>query len=85
MENPLIDIFGWIGSILLIVAYWLVSKKKLEPESFLYHGFNILGSIMLIVNTCYYGAFPSTAVNVIWVFIGSFYIMKYRKEWEQGS
>jgi len=78
MENFIVDIVGWIGSILLIVAYWSVSKKRVEPESLSYHSLNIIGSILLIINTCYYGAFPSTAVNVIWVFIGLFYITKKR-------
>lgn len=76
MENLLIDIMGWAGSVLLIAAYWMVSKKRIDPESKLYHGLNISGSIFLIVNSGYYGAFPSTAVNVIWVFIGLFYLSK---------
>lgn len=79
MENIIIDIVGWIGSILLIVAYWSVSKKRLEPDSSSYHSLNIIGSILLIINTCYYGAFPSAAVNIIWVFIGVFYITKNRR------
>lgn len=76
MNNLLIDIMGWAGSVLLIAAYWMVSKKRIDPESKIYHSLNISGSILLIVNSGYYGAFPSTAVNVIWVFIGLFYILK---------
>lgn len=79
MENILIDLTGWVGSILLIAAYWSVSKKRIAPESFIYHSLNIIGSLLLIVNTVYYGALPSAAVNVIWVFIGLFYISKYKK------
>ena len=79
MENLLIDVMGWVGSILLIVAYWFVSKKRIKPESFTYHSLNILGSLLLIVNTVYYGAFPSAAVNIIWVVIGLFYIAKTRR------
>ena len=79
MEKLIIDIIGWVGSLMLIMAYWSVSKKRIEPESFIYHGLNIGGSLLLIVNTCYYGAFPSAAVNIIWVFIGVFYITKYKK------
>lgn len=80
MENPLIDLMGWVGSVLLIAAYWMVSKKRIDPESKRYHGLNICGSIFLIINSGHYGAFPSTAVNVIWVFIGLFYILKIRNK-----
>ena len=82
MESLIVDIIGWIGSLLLIAAYWLVSKKKIAPESFTYHSLNVGGSLLLIVNTFYYGAFPSAAVNIIWVFIGSFYITKYKNKWK---
>lgn len=85
MENQIINVVGWTGSILLIVAYWLVSKKRIAPESFIYHSLNIIGSLLLIVNTYYYGAFPSTAVNIIWVFIGFFYITKYMKKCRTNS
>ena len=74
--ETLVDVAGWIGSLLLITAYWSVSKKRMQPESFVYQALNVLGSVLLIVNTYYYGAFPSTAVNVIWVCIGLFYIAK---------
>lgn len=78
MENQIVDVVGWVGSLALIMAYWSVSKKRIKPESFAYHSLNIGGSLLLIVNTYYYGAFPSAAVNIIWVFIGLFYISKYK-------
>lgn len=76
MEKLIVDIIGWLGSALLVAAYILVSKKRIDPESIPYQGMNLGGSIMLIVNSYYYGAFPSTAVNVVWIFIGLFYISK---------
>jgi hypothetical protein len=79
MENLIVDILGWVGSLMLITAYWSVSKKRIEPDSYIYHSFNIVGSLLLIVNSFYYGAFPSTAVNVVWVFIGLFYIKKSKR------
>jgi len=60
----------------------LVSKKRIAPESMVYHGLNIGGSLLLIVNTYFYGAFPSAAVNIIWVLIGLFYISKYKNTWK---
>ena len=85
MEEIIIDIIGWVGSTFLIIAYWFVSKKKIDSESFTYHGLNIAGSVMLILNTGYYGAFPSTSVNIIWVCIGFFYISRYRKKWNPNT
>jgi len=76
MNEFMIDIIGWVGSIILIAAYWANSKDLINAQTFTYQFLNILGSILLIVNTIYYGAYPSSAVNIIWVVIGSFFLMK---------
>lgn len=65
-----VDIVGWIGSIALTVAYLLISRNKIEAQTYLYQGLNLLGSITLIVNATYYGAYPSTALNIVWIWIG---------------
>ena len=66
------DIVGWIGSVALTIAYVLISRNKISAQTYLYQGLNLLGSICLIVNSTYYGAYPSTALNVVWVGIGIF-------------
>ena len=76
METLLVDGLGWIGSILLITAYVLVSKNRITAQQSSYQLLNLFGSLLLIINTVYYGAYPSAAVNVIWVFIGLFFFIK---------
>jgi len=74
-----IDLIGWIGAIAILSAYFLISNKKLEGDSFLYQALNMVGSVFLIINTFYYGAYPSTGVNVVWAFIAVFIITKKKK------
>ena len=62
----LIDPLGWIGSIILVSAYFMVSYDRLSASSLLYQWMNLLGSILLLINTAFYGAFPSSFVNVVW-------------------
>lgn len=77
MTNQLIiDIVGWIGSILLILAYLLISQNRVTSRDYSYQALNVVGSIFLVINTIYYGAFPSTAVNIVWVMIGTTFIIK---------
>ena len=75
----MVNVLGWIGSVMLIAAYLLNSKQWLDAQSFSYQLLNVFGSILLIVNTIYWGAYPSAAVNIIWVFIGGFYLSKIRR------
>lgn len=67
-----IDILGWTGSILYLVAYALISAKKTEGDSALYQGMNIFAGILLVVYTLYVGAYATTALNAVWVAIGLF-------------
>jgi hypothetical protein len=66
----LIDILGWTGSVLYLLAYALVSAKKTEGDSVLYQGINILAGILLVVYTLALGAFATTGLNAVWVAIG---------------
>ncbi len=74
MTVIIIDLLGWIGSFLLVFAYYQNSKNAMNAQSFAYQFLNVIGSLLLIVNTFYYGAYPSGTVNIIWVFIGLRYL-----------
>ena len=69
MEAFTLDVLGWIGAAFILAAYGLVSFKKLAPDSFAYQGLNIAASILLLINTMYYGAYPSSFVNAVWTVI----------------
>jgi hypothetical protein len=77
-SNFLIDSIGWIGAISLLAAYALVSMRKLEGDSLAYQLLNMMGGAFLIVNSFHYKAFPSVAVNVVWIGI-AIYTMTRRK------
>jgi hypothetical protein len=68
----LIDILGWTGSILYLLAYALVSGKKTEGDSLLYQGINIFAGTLLVIYTLYLGAYATTGLNAVWVAIGLF-------------
>jgi hypothetical protein len=63
---------GWLGAAVLLVAYAMVSHKKLEGDSAAYQVLNIGGSLLLAANTIFYGSYPSTFVNLIWAGIAVF-------------
>ena len=75
-----IDILGWIGAAALLIAYGLVSTKRLQGDSFPYQFLNLVGSALLIANSFYYGAYPSVSVNVIWIAIAIFALLKARRK-----
>jgi hypothetical protein len=80
MNNQLwFDGIGWVGAAALLVAYAMVSSKKLEGDSTAYQFLNIIGSLFLAVNTIFYQAYPSSFVNMIWIGIAVFSIATRRR------
>ena len=68
------DAIGWVGAAALLIAYAMVSHKRLEGDSATYQFLNIGGSLLLAANTIFYGSYPSTFVNLIWAAIAIFSI-----------
>jgi hypothetical protein len=67
-----INILGWTGSVLYLLAYTLISMKKTEGDSVLYQGMNIIAGGLLVVYTLSLGAYATTGLNAVWVAIGLF-------------
>lgn len=79
MYALLIDIIGWIGSVMVVLAYSLNMFGKMASDSMAYYWLNIVGSICLILNTLFHHAIPSAVVNVIWVCIAGVAIIRRKK------
>ena len=78
-EHVWFDAIGWIGATLLLMAYAMISSKKLEPDSTAYQLLNIIGSVLLVANTIFYRAYPSSVVNLVWAGIAVFSIAARRR------
>ena len=68
----LIDILGWTGSTLYLVAYTLVSMKKTEGDSIVYQSMNIVAGVLLVIYSFALGAYATTGLNAVWAAIGIF-------------
>ncbi len=76
----LVDLIGWAGAVLVLVAYFLISARKTSSHSLSYQGMNFLGGIFLLINTMYYGALPSSFLNLIWAGIAVYTLVGKRKQ-----
>jgi hypothetical protein len=73
MDSKLfVDILGWTGSILYLLAYVLISTKKTQGDSLLYQGMNIVAGALLVIYTLALGAYATSGLNAVWVFVGLF-------------
>lgn len=63
------NILGWIGMFIILLAYYLLSVKKMTAKNISYHLLNFLGAAGLIINTIINKAWPATALEVVWALI----------------
>jgi hypothetical protein len=66
-----VEIAGWVGAVLILLAYLLLSAGRLTGQSLLYQGMNVVGAAGFVVNGWWHGAVPSAALNVLWLLIGA--------------
>ncbi len=71
-RSTLVDALGWVGAGALLLAYFLVSSRRVHGGSLLYQGLNAAGSVLLGANSLYYGAVPSAFVNLVWLAIAAY-------------
>ena len=69
-EEKKIDVsLGWIGAVIILVAYFLLSFSIIPAHSFLYQGLNAIGSLGLTIEAFSKKDQPLTWLNGIWVLI----------------
>ena len=71
MVEIAVEVAGWAGAALILLAYLLLSAGKLTGQSLLYQGMNVVGAIGFVINGWWHGALPSAALNVLWLLIGA--------------
>jgi hypothetical protein len=66
-----VEVAGWAGAGMILLAYLLLSAGKLTGQSLAYQWMNVVGAAGFIVNGWWHGALPSAVLNVIWMLIGT--------------
>ena len=70
---------GWLGALLILGAYGLVTTGKIQARSALYQWMNIAGAVGFIINSGWNGAWPSAWLNIVWLAIGIYGITRSRR------
>lgn len=64
--ETLVQIAGWIGTFLILLAYFLISYKKVSGDSTTYQLMNLFGVIGVGINVFYQRAWPAVVLQLIW-------------------
>lgn len=79
--NPLLfSIISWIGMILILTSYFLLSSKRVNSHSVIYNSLNLLGGIGIVISTFYTRSWPAMTLNIIWSGIAVITLIKIKKQ-----
>ena len=67
----LVEIAGWGGAVLILLAYLLLSAGRMTGQSLTYQMMNVVGAAGFVINGWWHGVIPSAALNVLWLLIGA--------------
>lgn len=70
------EVLGWAGSILIILAYYLLQTDRLEETDSRYQAVNILGALMLGINAYDKHAWAILFLQSVWIAIGAIGILR---------
>ena len=76
MLDIFMEVVGWVGAVLILAGYFLLSAGKLDARSPVYQWLNVVGALGFIANSAWHSAWPSAILNVIWVGIGVVALVK---------
>ena len=75
MTHLLIEIVGWAGAGLILLAYLLLTAERIAARSVAYQGLNLAGALGFVINSGWNGAIPSAALNVVWAGIAIYALL----------
>jgi len=72
----IIEIIGWAAAATMLSAYMLLTSGRLSSNSGVYQWMNVLSGAGFILNSGWNGAYPSAFLNVIWMTIGIYGVIR---------
>ena len=67
MFNWIIDGIGMLGTLMVVLAYYLLQLERTDPKGLAYNVINLVGAVFLLVSLCYNFNLASFVIEVFWI------------------
>jgi len=74
--NRFIEIFGWYGTVAIIIAYGLVSFSVFTPTNIWYQLLNGTGALGIVAAALHKKDYQAGILNIVWAIIACITILK---------
>jgi hypothetical protein len=67
MEPWIIDAIGMLGTLLVVLAYFLLQLERADPRGLAYNLLNLLGAIFLLFSLVFNFNLASFVIELFWI------------------
>ena len=78
MSELILHITGYLGSVLLLLAFIMVTRGYWDPKSLSYLLVNIIGSISISIYQIWLGAYAPIILNMAFIIVGVWGLVSYK-------
>ena len=82
MEAGIIDAIGMFGTLLVVVAYYLLQLERTNPKGLSYNVLNLCGAVLLLISLCFNFNLASFVIEIFWIGASLIGLYKY---WRRDS
>ena len=77
METWIIDTIGMFGTLLVVLAYYLLQLERTDPRGLTYNLINLVGAILLLISLCFHFNLASFVIEIFWIAASLIGLWKY--------
>ena len=67
---------GWLGTFCFLWSYFMLIQGKWQATQKIFHWYNIIGSVLFVINGLYYSAWAVVFINFVWGIINCYGLYK---------
>jgi predicted membrane protein len=85
MDAWIIDAIGMMGTLLVVLAYYLLQLERTDPKGLTYNVINLLGAILLLFSLCFHFNLASFVIEIFWIAASLIGLWKYLRRQSAAS
>lgn len=67
MEPWITDAIGMLGTLLVVLAFFLLQLERTDPKGLAYNLINLLGAVFLLFSLCFNFNLASFVIELFWI------------------
>lgn len=67
MDDWITDAVGMTGTLMLVLAYYLLQLERTDPKGLSYNLLNLTGAVLLLISLCFNFNLASFVIELFWI------------------